>query len=220
MAAVGVLAGCIFAKKTGKGQYVDISLLDGVFSWLNLLVAEYVQCGKKLNRGDTFLSGRYACYGVYKTKDNRYITLGCLETRFWQNIVKELQLPEEYIEYQFEDDQQEIMRISLEKKFLGRCRDEWIAFFNDKDICIGPVNSIEEAIKDPQLNFRDMLIKVPHDILGSVMQVGNAIKMSGMRKGDEVRLAPPILGADTDEVLKASGMLTHEIDKLRSKQII
>ncbi|MBI4830622.1 MAG: CoA transferase [Candidatus Lindowbacteria bacterium] len=87
-AAIGILAAIIGRSQTGKGRYVDISMADGVVSWLSIHAAKHFADGDTLERGQMRLSGQYPCYAVYETKDLRHISLGALEEKFWVNFCR------------------------------------------------------------------------------------------------------------------------------------
>ena len=87
-AALGILAAVIARQKTGEGQYIDISMLDGIIAMLPFPASLYGGWGKDPRRGETLLSGRYPCYGVYETREGKYISIGALEPRFWEALVE------------------------------------------------------------------------------------------------------------------------------------
>ena len=87
-AAVGILLALFARDKTGKGQYIDISMTDGVVGFLSLPYYFSMLNGKKQQAADTLLSHRYACYNTYLTADGRCISIGAVENRFWRNIVR------------------------------------------------------------------------------------------------------------------------------------
>ena len=82
MAAIGILMGVIARQKSGKGQFVDISMLDGIVSWLSMIGSQFLADGKEPGREEMMLNGKYLCYRVYETKDHRYLTVGALEPKF------------------------------------------------------------------------------------------------------------------------------------------
>ncbi|MCX5910005.1 MAG: CaiB/BaiF CoA-transferase family protein [Deltaproteobacteria bacterium] len=98
-AALGIMAALLYRERTGKGQYIDISMLDGVIAMLPF-AASILWGGGKPGKSDTLLSGRYPCYSVYETKDGEYISLGALEERFWVTLCRQLGR-EDYIPHQF-----------------------------------------------------------------------------------------------------------------------
>lgn len=86
MAAVGILLAIINAKNTNTGQFVDISMLDGALSWMHTILPNYWTSDEMPNRGELTLNGGKACYEIYRTKDDRFISVGALENKFWENF--------------------------------------------------------------------------------------------------------------------------------------
>jgi crotonobetainyl-CoA:carnitine CoA-transferase CaiB-like acyl-CoA transferase len=86
MAAVGILLAMQARQQTGEGQFVDISMTDGVISWLQTILPNYLANNELPKRGEMTLSGEKACYAVYETADGRYIAVGALEAKFWQEF--------------------------------------------------------------------------------------------------------------------------------------
>jgi len=85
MAAVGILAAVIERERSGEGQLVDVSMTDGSLAWLSMVIARYFAEQKVPHRGDPELTGGIACYFPFETKDGKWVSLGALEPKFWQN---------------------------------------------------------------------------------------------------------------------------------------
>ncbi|HEX7065458.1 MAG TPA: CoA transferase, partial [Bacillales bacterium] len=85
-AAVGIMLALFDREKSGQGQFVDIAMLDGVISWLQTILPDYLATEVPLKRGELALSGGKACYEVYETKDGRYLAVGALEEKFWREF--------------------------------------------------------------------------------------------------------------------------------------
>lgn len=226
-AAIGILAALMSREKTGKGQHVDISLMDGVISLLtDTVLSQFFNTGKVPNRGEHVLSGAYPFYNVYKTKDGKFITLGCLEPWFWEHLCHEIGR-EDLIPFNMLHDYvgkpegakkyREIIS-SLKQQFLTRTRDEWYELFAKRDIPIGKVYSLDEVFTDPQVLHRKMVIEMTHPTKGKVKQVGIAIKLSATP--GEVRSLPPTPGEHTDEILKSLGYTAQKIDGLRKSGVV
>ncbi len=224
-AAIGILSAIIARKKTGRGQYVDISLTDTVISLLTQIILDsYFATGVAPQRGEHYLSGAYPSYAVYQTKDGRFISLGCLEPWLWANLCHEIG-KEEFIPYNMtrpfvpEDKEkwQEI-RDYLIHLFLTKTRDEWFEQMKDKDIPIGKVLSLEEVFNDPQVLHRQMVMELDHPIEGKVRQVGIGIKLSATP--GKFRSFASLIGQDTDETLRGLGYSAEKIDELRQAGVI
>jgi Predicted acyl-CoA transferases/carnitine dehydratase len=95
---IGILSALVARYKTGVGQYVDIAYTDGVMSLLTWFISNYFSSGAMFKKGETWLHGAYPYYGVYEAKDGKYVSLGCVEPWFWENLCRALG-KEEYIPY-------------------------------------------------------------------------------------------------------------------------
>jgi crotonobetainyl-CoA:carnitine CoA-transferase CaiB-like acyl-CoA transferase len=217
-AVIGILTALLAREKTGRGQYVDISMTDSVVSLLSFFFAEYFENGNIARRGQHSLNGKMPYYNVYLTKDDKYITIGCIEPWFYANLCRVLGR-EDLVPYQnaAEEKQQEIFRVFTEI-FRRKTRDEWEKELNQLDLCAGKVLDLDELPDEPQLRERLMFIELDHPDKGKVRQVGIPIKLSDTP--GEVTLFPPHLGEHTDEILKQLGYMDDEIARLRRKGCI
>ena len=222
---VAILLALMVRNKTGKGQYLDHTYMEGALHLLTWFTQEYFHSGKVMRRGETWASGGYPHYDTYKTKDGKYISIGCLEPHFWDNLCKAIGR-EDLMPFKWDMDMtfrtpdrklQEI-REDLQKIFLTKTRDEWFDLLITKDICIGKVYSIDEVFEDPQIKARKMVIDVEDPKLGKIRQVGILPKLSDM-PGTVRRLAP-LHGDHTDEILKSLGYSPDEIQKMRQGKVI
>lgn len=217
MAAIGILSAVIQREKTGEGQHLDIAMFDGVLSWLSIHAARYFLEKILPKRGTMHLTGGYACYQIYKTKDNRYISLGALEQKFWENFCKAINR-EDLIPKQLTDkDQPEIIE-GLRQLFKTKTLEEWTEYFKGVDACIEPILNLEEVFKHPQVRHRKMVIEIDHPVEGKINQIGTPIKSS--RFSFEIRRPPPLRGEHTAEVLKEVGYSDREIQRFKEKGVI
>jgi crotonobetainyl-CoA:carnitine CoA-transferase CaiB-like acyl-CoA transferase len=217
-AALGILAAFISRQKTGKGQFIDVSMLDGSFSWLPVPLAKTLADGEDLIPGDSFLTGRYACYRVYQTRDGRYMGLAALEPQFWKDFCKTV-AREDLIEYQFSEGQRQTDLIAeVSKIFKEKTRAEWVELLKTADCCCEPVNSVSEALTDPQLTARDMILEMDHPTEGAIKQAGIPMKFS--ETPGEITLTPPGYGEHTMEVLRALGYKDEEIKMMEQQGVI
>lgn len=218
MAAIGILMAVIARQTSGKGQFVDISMLDGILSWLSMIGSQFFADGNVPGREEMMLNGRYLCYRIYETKDHRYLTIGALEPKFWANLCNILR-KEHLIAHQFTDGKEQIpLARELEETFKEKTLKEWLELFDEVDICHGPVNSLRDVFEDPQVRHRQMVIEVDHPVEGKLKQVGFPIKLSRTRP--EVKSAPPTFGQHTVEILQGLGFDQAKIEELRSKKAI
>jgi crotonobetainyl-CoA:carnitine CoA-transferase CaiB-like acyl-CoA transferase len=213
-AAVGVLACLGEAVRTGRGRLVDVSMLDVSLSWTSVLMSWYLAAGEMPGRGLMPLGGGLACYRVYRAGDGRYLAVGALEPQFWRALCARLGVPELVDEQFASPRRQEEMAVRVGQVFASRPRDEWVRDLADMDTCVGPVQSVAEALADPQVRGRGMVAEVG----GRQVGPGPAIKVSGLEP--EPLRGAPVLGQHTEEVLRDLGLTPEEIDDLRTARAI
>jgi len=218
MAAFSILAAVVHREKTGEGQSLDISMLDGVISWASLHAAKYFMDHELPERGETLLAGRYACYQVYSTKDGRSMSLGALEQKFWKNFCEAVGR-NDLVDKQFIEGEERLRLIEeVGKLFETRTQKEWIDAFRKVDACCEPVLTIEEVFHHPQVLHRQMVKEMEHPVEGKVVQVRSPVKSS--RFPFEIRSPSPSWGEHTTEALKEIGYSDTEIQHFRQLKVI
>jgi crotonobetainyl-CoA:carnitine CoA-transferase CaiB-like acyl-CoA transferase len=213
MAVIGILAAVIARQHTGRGQMVDIAMLDGAAMW-NVYPLLLHQLGQGPQRGRTQLTGHHPCYSVYETSDGRYVTVGAYEGHFWATLCNALGHPE-FVDRQWaEGDERAQMLETFRATFRTRTQAEWMAALGELEICFGPVNDVEQMLADPQLRHRGMIVDQP----GGPPTLGNPVKLS--ETPPSLRTPPPLFGAHTDEVLGELGFDRNAIERLRGTGVI
>lgn len=217
MAVIGILLALMARQNSGKGQYIDIAMADGITSWLPLVCAELFAGGKSPGPGEHIYAGSLACYNTYVTKDGRFVAVGALEIKFWKEFCEWFGC-EEFIPVQKDPLEQTRIKKSLQKKFRTKTLEEWIKCSSERDICLSPVRTIEEALNDPQTSEREMLFEVEHIVAGKIKQLGFPIKLS-MNPAKYNRGAP-LLGEHNAEIYSLLGLNSSDIEILRSNKVI
>jgi alpha-methylacyl-CoA racemase len=209
LGAIGVLAALLGARATGRGRSVDISMLDGVISWLSIHMGSFLATGIEPGPGVAPLGQGLACYRVYRARDGGHLSVGALEPKFWHALCAALGVPE-LAARQFEPPEgQREVAVILGAVFATATRDEWVVRLRGLDVCVAPVNSLAEALADPQVRHRAMLAEVDGELVGP----GPAVKIAGF---DPRPLRPaPGLGEHTTSVLAEMGLSPAEIRALR-----
>ena len=223
---IGILTALVARNKTGRGQHVDVAYMDGALSLITWFTYKYFLEGIAPKRGETALHGSYPYYGVYETKDGKYITIGCLERHFWENLCHLLgredcipyHLTFEHFLHGSEDRKWGEIVSYLRQTFLTKTRDEWFDLLARNDIPVGKVYTLDEVFSDPQVLHRQMVIEIEHPTLGRVKQVGIAPKLSDTP--GKVRSLSPLLGEHADEVLLGLGYGQEEIGRLRQEGVV
>lgn len=212
----GILLALLARGQTGRGQYVDVAMTDGVVQLLTNVFTMYEIHGVKPERGRHRLSGAAPYYTVYECSDGKYLSIGAIEPIFWANLCRSLG-HEQLLDAQHDEGRWPEMKAAFQATLRTRPRDEWVALLADRDICIAPVYELEEAQTDPQLEHRGMFVEVPvpgQPASGpTVRQIGSAIKLSDTPAS--IRTLAPKPGEHTDEILASLGYSTSDIAALR-----
>jgi crotonobetainyl-CoA:carnitine CoA-transferase CaiB-like acyl-CoA transferase len=216
MAAVGILSALVAREETGRGQLVDIAMLDGAAAWNVCHQTIHWYSGQLPRRGKEQLTGHWPCYTVYETRDARFVTVGAYEPHFWATLCRHFRR-EDFIPEQFSEARREEMFRFFRAAFRGKTQAEWMAELADQEICFGPVLDIEEAYDDPQLRHRGMVIETETPG-GRRCYIGSPIKLSDMPPA--IRTDPPALGEHTDAVLRGLGYGVGDIAALREQGVI
>jgi len=217
MAAVGILAAVIARATTGRGQFVDIAMLDGTLACNAYHVLMYLLMGRLPQRGGEQLTGRYPCYAVYETRDGRHVTVGAFEPHFWATLCRQLGRAD-FIATQWEEGEiREQMFAFFRDAFRQKTLAEWLEQLGDQDICFGPVNTLDETLANPQLRHRQMVVEM-QTATGPATVIGTPIKLSDTPAG--VRTPPPRFGEHTAVVLAGLGYSAADIARLRSEGVV
>jgi alpha-methylacyl-CoA racemase len=221
-AAAAVLAALVGRNQsaTGEGAYLDVAVTDGVLWMLALYIDEYLAlgpvAGEEPGPGHNVLTGRYACYDVYGTRDGGWLSVGAIEPVFWANLCRRLGL-ERWIEHQTDDAAQDAIRADLRSAFAQRDRDEWVALLADADTCVAPVLDIGEVVADPQFAARGAFVEAKCPRRGSFRQLGPVL--AGTPRRDVYELRDPA-ATDTTELLAAAGLTADEIEALLAEGVV
>jgi crotonobetainyl-CoA:carnitine CoA-transferase CaiB-like acyl-CoA transferase len=218
MATVGILAALWAREETGQGQFVDIGMMDGAVAWQVIHTFRYLLDQQEPARGDTLLTGHHPCYAIYETRDGRHVTVGALEPHFWRTLCERIGLPE-YAARQFDEGEaREEMFQRFRTRFRERTMVDWVTMLADLDICFGPVATLSEALADPQVRHRQMVVEV-NDARGNRQRtLGNPIKLSATPP--TIRTPPPRLGEHTDAVLAGLGYSPGDVAGLRERGVV
>jgi alpha-methylacyl-CoA racemase len=159
-AVIGILLALTARHKTGRGQYVDVGMLDGAAWLMTLPLAVHAATGEVPEPGATVLSGRYACYRMYRAADGRWLAVGALEPKFWAALCGKLGHPELIADQFIEGERQAAVIETLRQTFASRPSHEWLHLFHDADVCVTLVRNIAEVAADPHLRSAEVLPKL------------------------------------------------------------
>jgi alpha-methylacyl-CoA racemase len=220
--AVGILLALLARQQTGRGQWVDVSYLDTTISLLAAtpMVRNFFFNGSSHGRGEGALGGSFPYYTTYETADGKLLSVGCTEPWLWQNFctaigradLAKFALRSEHFSGLADSTAQQAKQ-EVQEVLRRKTRDEWCAFFQDKNVCVGPVYTVVETFQDPQVVARNMVVDIEDSRYGTVRQAGVAIKLS--ETPGSIRHVGPTLGEHTEAVLETLGYTAAERAHLR-----
>ncbi|MBS7249008.1 MAG: CoA transferase [Candidatus Freyarchaeota archaeon] len=216
--ALAIVSALLARERTGKGQYIDVSMTDTVLTFNVLHIGTHISGYSLGEEGTLSTLGESAYYNVYETKDREFIAFGNIEGKFWANFCKVIGR-EDLIGKQFVSKKEEKKVLSEVREIIRtKTRDEWLKIMEGQDICVTPVYSIREVIQDPQLRHRKMFTEVEHPVEGKTLHVAFPLKFS--ETPATIRTPAPLFGQHTNEVLKELGYNEEEIKSLEKEGVI
>lgn len=212
---MGILAALLDARSSGKGRYVDCAMTDAVLAHAVLPLSGLIEEGKPPERGAATLSGALPGYNVYRTRDQRYLAVGALEKKFWENLCDALDCPELKPDHLVRGKRARGVKLRLAEIFAAQDQSYWVERLADKDCCVSPILTIEEALRDEQFRARGMVLK---DSRGEPIGIALPLQMSEFTFS--VDRGPPGRGEHTDEILREAGYSAADINSLRQSGAI
>jgi crotonobetainyl-CoA:carnitine CoA-transferase CaiB-like acyl-CoA transferase len=216
-ATIGVISALFSREKTGVGQYVDVSMFDGLVSWMSVPLASYLRTGgepaDRASRGEP-------AYGVFAAEDGKYLTLSIAhEDHFWKNLCLAIgrdDLGDVPRNSRFE--RREELAAMLADVLITKPRDTWVELLNAADVPCGPVYTIGEVAADPHVEHRSLITEIPSSAGQKVKQVAHPLKFS--ETPASARHPAPALGENTEEILESLGYGRAEIEELRTTEVV
>jgi alpha-methylacyl-CoA racemase len=215
-AAIAILAALLRRERSGVGEYLDVSVADGMLALMALSVDQHLATGQEPGPGHDILTGRYACYDLYRARDGRWLSVAAIEPAFYANLCTALGL-EQWIPHQHDDARQDEIRAAFRDAFAKRDRDPWVSELAPADTCVAPVQSVAEAAADPQFESRGAFVAATHEGHGRLRQLGTLL--AGQRLAGDVAL-PDTSTTDTEALLKEAGLAPGEIEALRLEGVV
>ena len=209
----GLLAALHAARRTGLGDHVDVSLTDGAFALHSAQLGPYFATGAVPGAGDGMLTGAFPCYQAYTCADGLLLAVGALEPHFFDRLCAAIGRPDLAPTH---SDPSALP--TWRALFAARPRAEWLALLDGTDTCTGPVHDLADAVADPQLRHREMVVEMEHPTAGPQLQVGTPVKLR--RRPTGPRTPAPALGADTVAVLREAGLPAAAVDALLADGVV
>lgn len=217
---IGILAALVAREQTGRGQHVDVAMLDAQISMLNYMATMHLLSGEipgRLGNGHFV----HVPYNTFPTSDG-FIIIAIISDNFWEILMTLIDAPDLNTEEnhgqpgRFKN--QHLINHRLSEIFQTDTQDHWISLLSQARIPCAPVNNMAQAFASPQVQAREMIVEVEHSQGGTVRMPGNPVKLSAH---EDSYGSPPQLGEHTDEVLRALvGLDEGEIGRLRASGVI
>jgi len=195
----GILAAYIETQKSGKGQIIDVAMTDGSALLMSIFHTLDGMGMWSTKRGTNFLDGTSHFYGTYKTKDNKYISVGSIEPQFYALLIEKTGVDVAKFSAQHNPNKWPELKTKLEEVFSSKTRDEWCDIMEGTDICFAPVLDYNEAKDHPHNKSRATYIT-----LDGITQPAPAPRFS--RTPSEVVHGAKAVGEDKEEILKSWGV--------------
>ena len=208
-AALGISTALYARCHTGQGRHIDISMTEGALSLMIPTLAQHA-AGHTSARGDDVLTGGLPCYDVYRTADGRYLGVGALEPKFWMGFVQAIGAPELAGDGLSGGERGEEVRRQVARALEEKTLAQWQEIFEACDVCVEPVLTPEEVLRDEMLRAREMFFE-----LSGVQHC-----RTPLTPRDMPHEPAPTLGQHTTEILEVFGLGEEAVAKLREKGVV
>jgi crotonobetainyl-CoA:carnitine CoA-transferase CaiB-like acyl-CoA transferase len=221
-AAQAITSALLWRERSGRGQYIDCSLLDVQVSALANIASNYLVAGREAGRWGTAHES-IVPYQVFPTKD-RPIAIAVANERMWAGFCEVLGKPEWAADSRFESnpkrvENREAIVALIAGEMARKTCDEWMDLLVGAAVPCGPVNDMHSLFADPQVRHRGMVVEIPHPTIGTLRLTGVPVRHS--ETPGTIRRPPPLLGEHTDEVLtEVLGYSPEKIASLRGRGTI
>ncbi|HUK03604.1 MAG TPA: CaiB/BaiF CoA-transferase family protein [Burkholderiales bacterium] len=208
--AFGIACALVEARRSGKGQVVDAAMVDGA-SLLAAMFSGMLAAGRwNETRGDNVLDTGAPWYDAYETKDRKYVAIGSIEPKFYEELLSRLGLQGQDLPKQHDRKGWPALRKAFSQRFLEKSRDEWCKVFEGSDACFAPVLTFSEARAHPHNAARRTFTQA-----GKVEQPAPAPRFS--RTPGEIRRAPPERGEGGAQALADWGFSDKDVAALKAR---
>jgi crotonobetainyl-CoA:carnitine CoA-transferase CaiB-like acyl-CoA transferase len=220
-AVQGILAALYFRERTGKGQKVEASLLEGQVAWMTYHAVSYFASGEiPRRRGSSH--GSVAPYGAFATKDG-FLVVAVVNDRLWERFCTALDRTDLIEDPLFKTnpercDNGDALQAELEATLVNDDAANWAIKMDNAGVPCSPVNTLDTVLNLPQVLHRDMVVEIEHPQIPEFKMPGIPIKFGDTH--GTVRMPPPLLGQHTDEVLGTIGYSIDDVTELRNAGVI
>jgi len=218
---IGILSALLARERSGEGQFLDMTLLEGQSAWLTTLASSLMNANEIPQRMGN-AHPNIVPYQVFKTAD-KYIIVGVGTEKLWAAFCAALDLGHLQDDPRFATNAERTKNRSdllpvLDKLFSTHGGDYWLEKLKDTAIPNAPINSIADTLAHPQHQARRFIVELEHPLLGLVRSMGNPVNLSTTPVS--YRLAPPTLGQHTEDVLEELGYDESAVASLRQQGVV
>ncbi len=205
-------------KTNGKGSYVNIAMTDCVLPLMALPLAMQQFKDENVNASNFELAGSIANYNIYECADGKFVALGALEPKFWNAFCEAVDKQEWKEKILADVHAMQQLKQEVAALFKLKSQQEWIAFLQNTDCCITPVNDLKEVWSDEYLNEQKLFIENQHPSMGNFKTLRHPLKFESTNFAQN--WVAPELGEDTATILKQTGYNDDEIKQFYDKRIV
>jgi len=220
---IGILAAVVQRNRTGRGQHVETSLLAALMALLSVQGQRYLSVGE-VPQPCGNVHPVIAPYGTFETADGP-LNLAPATQAMWTRLCGILGLERLTSDPRFLTNADRMrhrheLKQELEAALKRRTRMEWTPLMIENGIPAGPINTLDDVFADPQVQACGLVQALRHPQLGELRQVGLPLDLGGVPPEATARLAPPVFGQHTREVLASFGLAREEIDRLLAGRVL
>lgn len=220
-AAYGIVVALYNREKTGKGQMIDISLLDSQVAWLTYRAGSYFASGEipePVGSGHPVI----VPYQAFKAKDC-FINIAVGNDQLWQKFCDAVGLEKTKDDPRFATNAKRVENREAVVKIISdliatKTGEEWLKIITDAGVPCGPIYTLDKIFADPQVLHREMMVELKHPKAGKIKVTGNPVKLSDTP--GEIKTSPPTLGQHTEEILTQLGYNRQDVDKMRQEKAL
>ncbi len=220
-AVEGILLALINRMKTGKGQFIDVSLMDSIIAILTYQAGNYLATNEAPGR----VGNRHPMitpYESFETKDG-YVIFAVGNQRLWENFVKVINREDLNKDPRFADMKSRNrypgeLKSILETITREKTTENWVQIMEEAGVPCGRIRTIDQVLTDPHVDVREMVVEVEHPKAGPIKLIGVPTKLS-LTPGD-ITLPPPTLGQHTVEILNNLGYNEEDIKSMQAEGVI
>jgi crotonobetainyl-CoA:carnitine CoA-transferase CaiB-like acyl-CoA transferase len=218
--AMGILAALLGRERSGRGQFLDMALLDSQITWLANVGSSYLNAGELPTRNGN-AHPNIVPYQLFVTSDSRHIMVAVGTDAIWARFCRVLEIDDtighdpRFANNRLRIGNRAALIPALQEIFLKRSAEEWLAKFRAANVPAGPVYAVDEALSAPQALKRGLIVELEHPSLGIARSIANPVRMSGTPV--RYHRAPPLLGEHTNAILAELTVTADELKALHAQ---